>query len=168
MTKCLKSGVSPVYIAAQNGNLEVLEYLLPKAPSLLNKPAIGEATPLFIASQNGHDKVVTLLLHSKAEYNCTEDGSSPLLVASQKGHLRVVKVLRTEMGDEVGLNRAKRGGATALYIACQNGHFEVVEWLVMEGADVNKSLHTLETPLFIACRWVFGRGAHLGHGKGEG
>jgi len=176
VTLCLRSGVSPVYIAAQNGNLEVLKYLLHEAcaehgtlledatplgdletliRNLLDKPAIGEARPLFIACQNGHRDVVKFLLGMKAEYSCTEDRSSPLLVAAQNGHLGVVEVLWETLKEEVGLNLAKRGGATPLYIACQNGHFEVVEKLVGLKAEVNQSLESKETPLFIACQGGF-------------
>ncbi|CAE7379822.1 ANK1 [Symbiodinium sp. CCMP2592] len=176
VTLCLRSGVSAVYIAAQNGNLEVVKYLLQEAcaehgtlledatplgdlekrmRNLLDKPAVGEARPLFIACQNGHRDVVQFLLEMKAEYSCTEDRSSPLLVAAQNGHLGVVEVLWETLKEEVGLNLAKRGGATPLYIACQNGHFEVVEKLVDLKAEVNQSLESQETPIFIACQGGF-------------
>ncbi|CAE7202641.1 ankrd29 [Symbiodinium microadriaticum] len=91
----------------------------------------------------------------KAKYSCTEDCSSPLLVAAQNGHLGVVEVLWETLNEEVGLNVAKRGGATPLYIACQNGHFEVVAKLVDLKAEVNRSLQSKETPLFIACQGGF-------------
>ena len=123
--------------------------------NLLDKPAIGEARPLFIACQSGHRDVVKFLLGMKAEYSCTEDRSSPLLVAAQNGHLGVVEVLWETLKEEVGLNLAKRGGATPLYIACQTGHFEVVEKLVGLKAEVNQSLESKETPLFIACQGGF-------------
>ncbi|CAE7556626.1 ANKRD29, partial [Symbiodinium pilosum] len=126
------SGVSPVYIAAQNGDLEALKYLLQEAPEEHGSRAKQASAP---EDRHGRE-----MLSQKIRQLLDKP---------------VVKVLWREIGEDVGPNRAKRGGTTPLYIACQNGHFSMVQMLIELRAEVNKSLQTLETPLFIACQGGF-------------
>ena len=62
----MNMGATPLYIAAQNGHLEVARLLL-DATADKDKAMNMGATPLFVAAQNGHLEVARLLLDATAE-----------------------------------------------------------------------------------------------------
>ncbi len=144
-----KDSKTPLYIAAQQGHLDVVLALLEKGAEV-NQARKGGATPLFIAAQKGRIDVVLALLEKGAEVNqARESGATPLFIAAQKGHLDVVLAL-LEKGAEV--NQALKDGATPLFIAAFNGHLDVVLALLEKGAEVNQALKDGATPLYIAAQ----------------
>lgn len=82
---------------------------------------------------------------------------SPLVVAAQYGKKKVVQYFCERYGDKMDINQAativslttkkKVHCATALWAASTGGHLEIVEYLVAQGADVNKPTLTQSTPL---------------------
>jgi ankyrin repeat protein len=83
-------GVTPVYMASQNGHTSVVDVLLRHGadPNLANHDGF---TPLCIASQNGHTSVVDVLLRHGADPNIAvtvEPYSVPLEAAATNGHDR--------------------------------------------------------------------------------
>eukprot|EP00913_Durusdinium_trenchii_P007744 g7273.t1 len=123
-------GATAFFIAAQNGHLGVMQYLLKNIKKL--RPATLDAMQQLDLK--------------------TKDRSTPLLVSSQNGHMEEFKALsQTQMAQVI--DHQKEGGASALYLASQNGHANVVTHLLALRASVDKVLmDTLETPLFIACQ----------------
>uniref|UniRef100_A0A8C4NJM1 Ankyrin repeat and SOCS box containing 2a, tandem duplicate 1 n=1 Tax=Eptatretus burgeri TaxID=7764 RepID=A0A8C4NJM1_EPTBU len=81
-----KSGISPVYLAAENGHAEALR-LLDRAERYED----GRATALFAAVYGGYMDCVDILLSAGADPNL--DPVSPLLVAVKVGTVHLVKTL---------------------------------------------------------------------------
>ena len=49
----------PLYIAAQNGHIDVVNALLAKKDIDINKATFDGVTPLYIAAENGHIDIIT-------------------------------------------------------------------------------------------------------------
>ena len=122
-------GMAPLYIAAQEGQLEVVRFLLGSGANKDQGTTDDGATPLYIAAQEGHLEVVRFLVESGAnkDQGRTDNGATPLFVAAQIGHLEVVRFL-VESGANKDQGRTI-DGATPLIIASQNGHGEVVRFI---------------------------------------
>ncbi len=131
-------GATALFIAAKNGHLELVRYLVKHKANVNQARTDDGLTALFMAAQNGHLQVVKFLVEHGANVNqaCTDDGSTALYIAAQEGHLEVVKFL-VEHGANVNQARTDNS-VTALYIAAQQGHLQVVKFLVEHGATVNQ------------------------------
>ena len=58
-------GVTPVYVAAQEGHLEVVRALVDAGADVNSARTTDGATPVFVAAQNGHLEVVRALVLGK-------------------------------------------------------------------------------------------------------
>ena len=139
-------GASAMFVAAQEGHLEVVLVLVAGGASV-DQADVGGATPLIMAATEGHLAMVRALVGAGASVDRPKkDGATPLFMAAQFGHLAVVRAL-VEAG--AGVDRAIDNGFTPLFKAAQKGHLEVVRALVEAGAD--KKVETQwGTPLAIA------------------
>jgi ankyrin repeat protein len=147
----LTDGGTPLYAAAQIGNLAVVLCLVKELGAYVNKGVGDGATPLFIAAQNGHLALVQCLVKEfGADVNkAANDGATPLSITAHNGHLAVVRLLVAELCADV--NQALNNGTTPLHIAAQKGCLAIVRCLVKEfGADINKARPDGATPLMIA------------------
>ena len=59
------NGETPLYVASQNGHVEVVRLLI-DAGALINQAKNSGATPILAASQDGHVDVVRLLIDGGA------------------------------------------------------------------------------------------------------
>ena len=66
--------------------------------------------------------------------------------AAKKGDLAAVKRVVEKSGLDVNCMR----GHTPLYVASENNHLNIVEYLVDNGADMNKIRVSHQTPLYVA------------------
>jgi ankyrin repeat protein len=66
VNQCNDIGASPLYIACQNGHLDIVLQLLDKKVNTdVNKCCDSGASPLYIACQHGHLDIVLQLLDKK-------------------------------------------------------------------------------------------------------
>ena len=142
-------GVTPLIWAAQNGRLEVVEFLLYKG-AVVDARADNAVTPLFIAAQNGCFEIVEMLLAKGAAVDARDNlGSTPLMMAAWNGWLGIVERL-LEKGAAV--NTSANNGATPLMMAAVHGRLGVVKLLLEKGAAVDATDRTGGTPLNWATR----------------
>ncbi|XP_052073712.1 uncharacterized protein LOC127711644 [Mytilus californianus] len=144
---CDSNGCSSIYIASQQGHVNVVKELLQHAVEV-NRCKNNGVSPLYIASAIGHVNVVKeLLQHSATVSQCDNDGVSPLYIASQNGHVDVVIELLKHSAE---VNQCDNNGVSPLSIACQEGHVNVVKELLQNSADVNQCDNDGISPLTIA------------------
>ena len=127
------------FIAAQQGHLAVVPYLVKELGAHVNNTGIGGPTPLLIAAQHGHLAVVRCLVKELgANVNhATNDGATPLFFAAQTGNKEMVVCLVEECGAD--LNQATKFGATPLMIASGEKHEKIVRYLLKKGAKSQAS-----------------------------
>ncbi|CAG2230345.1 unnamed protein product [Mytilus edulis] len=103
--------LTPVYIAAMFGHIDIVKLLLEKNCNL-NSGDLGsneylcDEPILYVAASNGHAEIVKLLL----EYGCNPNvrnkfNTTPLHEASCQGHFETVKVLLENNSDTCLINK---------------------------------------------------------------
>ena len=141
--RLLAHGKTALFMAAQNGHLEVVRLLIEAGADKAAAHSTG-ATAVFIAAQNGHLEVVRLLIEAGADKDAVKNnGGTALQIAAHNGHLEVVRFLLEAGADK---DAARTDGATALFMAYQNGHVEVVQLLREAGACWRRS-NTEQAPM---------------------
>ena len=127
-------GYYPLFIAAANGHVAVVELLLGAEGVKVNEADENGVIPLIWAAQEGHGDMVRDLLGAGALVNlAAHDGQSPLFVASEVGKLEVVGLLLCAGADKGAVTNeaytAVPPGTTALAVAELNGHSAVAALL---------------------------------------
>uniref|UniRef100_A0A2P2HZ68 Protein fem-1 homolog C-like n=2 Tax=Hirondellea gigas TaxID=1518452 RepID=A0A2P2HZ68_9CRUS len=144
LVRDLTNGTTPVIIAAKNGHIECVEYLVDKCKANIEQvgsivfdgETIDGAPALWVAAAAGHLDIVAFLLGRGANVNATtKSNSTPLRAACYDGHLAIVKFLVEHNAD---IEVANRHGHTCLMIACYKGHYDIASYLVSLMADVNR------------------------------
>jgi ankyrin repeat protein len=168
-----KRGFTPLSMAAQKGNLDVVKLLVEKGAAVdakanyVGSPAsVSEfyadpqivklltvkapieatgATPLYIAAKEGHVAVMTVLLDKGAAIDAkADDAGTPLTISALNGHAGAVELLLDRGAAVEGFSK---GGATALVLAGQSGHASIVQMLLKKGAAVDAKDDDGFTPL---------------------
>ncbi|KAH6670150.1 hypothetical protein B0J14DRAFT_517196 [Halenospora varia] len=86
--------VSPLWVAATNGNLRVVQVLLGTKLVDVNSKSIAGRPPVFWAAARGHEDIVKLLLEAGADHSLEDiHGKTPLSMAKENGHDKIVKLL---------------------------------------------------------------------------
>lgn len=89
-----KLGCTLLSNAVQNGNYELVQFLLEKKSADPNIPNELGMTPLHYAVESGNHKMTNLLLEQGANPNIQQqDGETPLHIAANKGDYKVIKLL---------------------------------------------------------------------------
>ncbi|CAG7727822.1 unnamed protein product [Allacma fusca] len=133
-----RSGLSPLMIAAQNGNSNVLSILLQSGAQVNAKSLSTIKTPLMFAAFHGHLSVVQILDRAGAEWDCCDKtGCNVLHHAVNGGNLRIVLYILDRTGKRL-LNEKDYSGWTPLMRSIVVGRStEVVKLLLLRGADPN-------------------------------
>lgn len=138
-----------LFIAARAGDANTVKQLIAVDHTLCDKQSCGK-TPLFIAVQYGHTQVIQELLLNRADVNkSTDKNVTPLFMAASRGDIDTVKLfLKANANTDIAKHD---DNATAIAIAIQNNHTDIVDLLIKAGADINKSLTSGVTPLYMSC-----------------
>lgn len=123
-------GVSALYVACENGNVEIAKLLIDHGADV-NLPVSWQRTPLYAANKRGYAEVVKLLLDRGADPNQVAKSQTPLHVAAEKGCLECVMHL-VDAGAEV--NALTSNGNPPIHLAKLGRHEDVVAYLLSHGA----------------------------------
>ncbi|XP_070368743.1 kinase D-interacting substrate of 220 kDa isoform X5 [Equus asinus] len=143
-------GQTPLMIAAEQGNLEIVKELI-KNGANCNLEDLDNWTALISASKEGHVHVVEELLKYGANLEHRDMGGwTALMWACYKGRTEVVELLLSH-----GANPSVTGLQYSVYPiiwAAGRGHADIVHLLLQNGAKVNCSDKYGTTPLVWAAR----------------
>ncbi|XP_032286078.1 kinase D-interacting substrate of 220 kDa isoform X10 [Phoca vitulina] len=143
-------GQTPLMIAAEQGNLEIVKELI-KNGANCNLEDLDNWTALISASKEGHVHIVEELLKCGVNLEHRDMGGwTALMWACYKGRTEVVELLLSH-----GANPSVTGLQYSVYPviwAAGRGHADIVQLLLQNGAKVNCSDKYGTTPLVWAAR----------------
>lgn len=147
--------LSPVCMAAENGQYDILVALLAAGGSPTSRMANG-ITPLSAAATNGDLDCVKLLIKQGAD---PDEGvpadvqvrgkvrSNPILRAADNGNEDIVRLL---IAKGVSVNVVDGSGASPIKLAAKDGSPELISTLITAGADLSIADHEGWSPLMTA------------------
>lgn len=144
-----QGGLTPIHVAVQDDNEEMVDLLLKKGADVNARTSWG-ATPLHLAARQGSRAVMDLLITKGADVNAdTKNGDTPLHLAAANGRANHASDL-LEKGAKV--DASNRFGNTPLLSAMgQNGTL-IIEALIQGGANLNFQTPNGDTALHVAAQ----------------
>jgi ankyrin repeat protein len=146
------SGCTALYVAAENGCLELVRALVYHSASV-HIATRQRKTPLVVAAERGHVQVVEFLVENASNVEAMDaKGYSAAQYACRNGHMDVLRVLFQK-----GANLAVRDPvdhSTLLMAAVKRGREEMVKFLVTTARlDVNATDVADRPALYYACKY---------------
>lgn len=150
VNKRSSSGSSPLLVASNKGNVEVVRTLLKYHARVDVFDESGRAG-LHVSAERGHLGVAQELLEHKAYVNAkSKVGLTPLHLAAENGHKELVGLLVAIYKATVdALTLEKK---TALHLAAEKGRLEVCQHLLELRADICALDNKGQTPLHYAAQ----------------
>lgn len=163
-----KDGFTALMIAANIGNIKVVDLLIKKGANTGMQSKAGQ-TALMLAAQMGHTNVVKALINTKKE-NSWQQYLSTALFSIQNPSLVANQFLITD------LELMDNQGSTALMFAALYNKTETVEFLASQNACIHKKNLKGNTALMLAAQnrcyaavaLLISRGAKLEHKNLQG
>lgn len=142
-------GIGPLDIAAERGDVDLVQLLLDKGAKTRPTPKDGNHA-MCSAAEKGFTDIIWLLLSHNADVEATGvERKTPLWTAARHGQSDAVKILTAH---HANINRkGGTAGSTPLFEASRGGHETVVVKLLALGADVSARTNLGgSTPLIVA------------------
>ncbi len=136
--------------AAEGGKKDIAELLVKKGANINAVIKKSKATPLHYAAMEGHFDVVQLLVDNGADSNIQDEirGWTALHAACLKGYLDIVRFLLNK--NKALLEREDKFGQTPLFHTAVGRHLEVFTYLLLMGADSEKTNTEKKKPIEVA------------------
>ena len=135
-----KKPITPLHVAALNGDLPALECMvrMRAVNGRLNSIIALKGcsmSPLHCAAENGSRAVIDFLIQSGESVSARDkDGNTPLLIAARHGNLDALICL---IGHGASLEEENEKHQKVLHCAAEGGHVEMLQILLDQGADIN-------------------------------
>ena len=140
-------GITPIHLAAQNNNLEMLQFLLSFSGNP-NAPDNSGKTPIHAAALNGHFDVVQLLMSTTDTPNAFDStGFTPIMNAAIRGHIDIARLLIPTTNTP---NAPANDGRTPILVAAFKGHTNFVQLLMSTTDTPNAPDNNGWTPIHFA------------------
>ena len=133
---------APIHIAAEEGQLEILRFLIENGADVNSQDKYEKSTPLILAAREGHLACLELLIASGANLHVRErrsnygdSGRNAFHWAAIRGHQDCLAFLLAQ--DKSLLNKRAKSGRTALHYAAEMGRLDCVRFLIAYRADLS-------------------------------
>eukprot|EP00339_Tiarina_fusa_P001681 CAMPEP_0116998590 /NCGR_PEP_ID=MMETSP0472-20121206/1610_1 /TAXON_ID=693140 ORGANISM="Tiarina fusus, Strain LIS" /NCGR_SAMPLE_ID=MMETSP0472 /ASSEMBLY_ACC=CAM_ASM_000603 /LENGTH=547 /DNA_ID=CAMNT_0004697791 /DNA_START=170 /DNA_END=1809 /DNA_ORIENTATION=+ len=143
-------GWQPIHEAARGGHIETIHYLLERGADV-NARNLHGATPMYIAASfNGHESDVVRFLHGRGALH--EEPVHPNLPHALAGDGKLPEFQELIDKNPRLLQVPDTNGWTPLHEAARGGHVDVVDFLVKQGAHLNKQTAAGGTAMWYAAQ----------------
>lgn len=137
LSRTNNSGETALYVAAENGHLDIVKELIRYHDiGLASLKARNGFDAFHVAAKNGNLEILKVLMEAFPEISMTVDlsNTTALHTAAAQGHIHVVNFL-LEKGYSL-ISIAKSNGKTVLHSAARNGHVEVIKAILSREPEI--------------------------------
>ncbi|MBR3632012.1 MAG: ankyrin repeat domain-containing protein [Elusimicrobiaceae bacterium] len=128
------AGITPLTIAAEKGNMEIIKKLIEEGGASINTPSSYGVTPLIAAAAAGNREVVGYLLANGADPTAKDDlGKTALLHAMPANDKKLTESLVSQ--NNRAINLPDNTGNTPLIYAAKNGAEDNIKVLLKYKAN---------------------------------
>ena len=132
------SGLTPLMMAAQTGNVQVVKALLAHGANVNAATTETQQTALMWAVAEGHLDIAQFWSRAvPTSHVSSRKGFTPLLFAARNGDIEMATVL---LAAGAGVNETGSDGTQALPLAIVSGHDRFALFLLERGADPNGTM----------------------------